>query len=715
MLTRLPMIHSNYMIETDDDRLVFVSEEMRPIHQIYFQDIVYEYKRNNALSDKLEKKYLSDPVPQETRIMQYDNTTAGKHKKNKGINLNELRLDQEGNITTTNKQINCNVVDFLTSSFVFKNIHISSRLYIFNHFVSLPQIHLTKEISIPIVAFEIHIQDILTKENKQILKTNLNTRNISVCKMDLNVLKTVFSSVVQTITPFKDKVRSICSLVENETNIYCNLEFVKKKNLLALPGDTFKNIIILNEISIVYKTIIFTSAIALLTFFGVKLFLKRHYKNIKHLMSLKNFDLFTAVYDSRNVLIKRYKKTDLRVINELQILSLNLSHNIIKYNLKITHFRSVDLIFSKPMTTLREYIKDQYKKIHGNKDNNRIYFNDTETFNKLLNSLNTLHNAGIIYNNLSPDNIFIERGEVLFSNFEDACLFQGGKCLIQPRDFEDVGMKGYRSPEILNKTLNFKNFEECKASDRFSLSVIIYEMVYNSHPFNNYLDIKNPDSYWDKIEENIKTRSGFLKWRVNISLHDLISNAIMETPRVRYSTDRFNKHPFFWAEGKVFDFIANISDIVEKGDRLGKGILSIIEAHQSRVFIQRWNIYLDINIINKLEEARLYNYSSLRSLIRAIRNGGRHYNDNSEELINVYSSFPKGYVSYYVKKFPYLLTTLYYSCVVIKDHVLLQEYYPTGLFRDRSPIKLKTNTISRKRSSFYNPVKGHARGPSASE
>ncbi|KAF7685853.1 hypothetical protein CDIK_3398 [Cucumispora dikerogammari] len=116
-------------------------------------------------------------------------------------------------------------------------------------------------------------------------------------------------------------------------------------------------------------------------------------------------------------------------------------------------------------------------------------------------------------------------------------------------------------------------------------------MVYNRHPFNNYMDIKNPVMYWDKIEKNIKTELGFLKQRNNISLHNLISNVIIETPRVKYSTYRFIKLSLFRAEGKVFDFIANISDIVEKSDRLRKDICQSLKTirdkylYKDRIFI----------------------------------------------------------------------------------------------------------------------------------
>lgn len=662
-------IYSKYLIETDNNKLIILSNEMKPIHEINSNDIFSKYKINNIISEY----NINDNI--------YKYKIKKNNNNNDIIKLNDLNLDINGNIMINKNKINRNIIDFLNSGSIYKNIYIFTRIYIFNHLIILPEIHKSKNILIPFIGIEIYFKDLIKNKNRKIFKTYINTKNILFKKINNKIKTKIFYAMEKNNIKFNNKIRSIYNFIEEETIINCNMEFIDETKLIKNEDNIYK--INKKRRLFSYKKSLFFISLLTLIFIYWNIIFKRKYKFQTYLIPLKEYYLFNAVFDSRTVLIKRYNKNDERIINEIKILTLNLSNSIIKYHLKINNFKTIDLVFSKPKYSLREYVKNKYELNHDYINIKKIYYNDINLFNKLLNSLNELHNSGIIYNNLSPDNIFIELDEVVFCNFEDACFFKEGKCLIKPLYISNIGTKGYRSSEIINKTLNLNNYEACKASDRFSLCIIIYEMVYNMHPFNNYIKDKNINLDFNKIEENIKNKSEFLKWRINIPLHDLVSNAFIEEPKNRYSTNRFTKHPFFWSLGKSFEFIANISDIIENGTLIKKEVLNNLENNQYKVFRNKWEIYLDKEIIEKLKLSRVYNYKSLRSLIRAIRNGGRHYNDNKNELINIYKSFPNGYMTYYIKKFPYLLTTLYYACINIKDHELLIDYFPKGIFKNK--------------------------------
>ena len=48
-------------------------------------------------------------------------------------------------------------------------------------------------------------------------------------------------------------------------------------------------------------------------------------------------------------------------------------------------------------------------------------------------------------------------------------------------------------------------------------------------------------------------------------------------------------HPFLWSNEKFFNFLANLSDIIEKNPKMAKDI----ERNKTRIFISLWNTLLD--------------------------------------------------------------------------------------------------------------------------
>ena len=63
--------------------------------------------------------------------------------------------------------------------------------------------------------------------------------------------------------------------------------------------------------------------------------------------------------------------------------------------------------------------------------------------------------------------------------------------------------------------------------------------------------------------------------------------------------------------------------------------------------------------MNNLGKYRKYNHTSVKDLLRVIRNKLHHYNDMPESLKNIIGTIPDGYYSYFDKNFPSLFITLF--------------------------------------------------------
>lgn len=720
----LNVINCNFLVETDDNRLIFLDSDLKKVNEINYYNILTDYKARHNLTNGYEGNEISESLsedPKKLNSYKYSDKMDAdsdkhqkeeKYKENQREENNQLEVynqketlsvdsfifDKKGNVLTSDKNFNCNISDLLQSSYQFKNIQISSRFFVFDHTEFIPAISTEKSIILPIIALEVFLKDILTGEFKEILKMGLNTKSILHSKIDEEVLKWLFKASEENLI-LKEQVKSICTFKEKEGVLRPIIgHFDETKLITFYPQKNTKK-------SLFQKLILLSTLVSLASpfIFLLRKIFKKKYSYQIFIKKQKNYELLNGIYEKREILIKRYNRSDIRFQNEIKILSKNIPCAILKYHLKINSIFHVDLIFSRPTISLKKYCEKNYKCRHVYSNIKKIYFNDTELFHRIAQALAEVHKAGIILNNLSPNNIFISGQSIFFSHLEDACYFEKGKCIIKPtlsqtdikKNYRNIGSMGYQSQEIINGNINFDNFEECKASDRFSLCIIFYEMVYKCHPFLNYFNTEKGTRNWDEICENISKGANFLKWRLNIPLFDLVSNSFSENPSLRYSDERFLKHFFFWSPSTCFEFVANLSDVLECFNPDTKRVISILTNNQHKVFNIQWDKDLHTSIVFYLEKSRNYRFDNLKSLTRAIRNGGRHYNENSAFLNYIYNDFPNGYMNYYMKKFPYLISTLYYSAISLKKHELLKAFYPTSKFFNSNTFFQKSKKVTK--------------------
>jgi serine/threonine-protein kinase/endoribonuclease IRE1 len=85
-------------------------------------------------------------------------------------------------------------------------------------------------------------------------------------------------------------------------------------------------------------------------------------------------------------------------------------------------------------------------------------------------------------------------------------------------------------------------------------------------------------------------------------------------------------HPFFWSGEQRLSCLLKASDRVEHEDRVPDSVvLPALEAIGPDVFGASWETKLDSKLLDDGRRYRKYNFSSVRDLLRIIRNKSHHF------------------------------------------------------------------------------------------
>lgn len=386
----------------------------------------------------------------------------------------------------------------------------------------------------------------------------------------------------------------------------------------------------------------------------------------------KNYQIGKGIFDGGKVMVKIYQKDDLRALNEITVLKEIQKNNIIKYFCQEIHKKEIFLILEHTEPLNRKLSKYETLRIA-----NLIYF---------------LQKKNISYNNLCFENLQLNSfGQVVLMNFEDAELLtdksetNDEKFYVNKDMFRlanslhnndsatnyfcsEKGTKNWRSPEIIlgdKNIITLTNEMKLKA-DIFSLGMLLYYNETNRNPF----DINS-----EPIEENILRGEYSLKYLNDHCLHDLICHCLNGKYQERMNIKTVVAHPYFWNNEKKFNFIANLSDFLENKSEEGKRVFLRLERNKNKLFQHTWSNSIDTLIENELKNFRFYNLGSVKGLLRAIRNKGRHYKELPEEIKAIYGNFPDGYMNYYIERFPSLLMVCHYSAKCSSTEEMLKVFY----------------------------------------
>uniref|UniRef100_A0A674K2T0 Serine/threonine-protein kinase/endoribonuclease IRE1 n=1 Tax=Terrapene triunguis TaxID=2587831 RepID=A0A674K2T0_9SAUR len=351
-------------------------------------------------------------------------------------------------------------------------------------------------------------------------------------------------------------------------------------------------------------------------------------------------------FDGRNVAVKRLLPECFHLIDrEVQLLRESDEHpNVVRYFCtekdKQFHYIAIELCSA----TLQEYVESPSFD-HRNLDPVSLLYQTTS-------GLAHLHSLNIVHRDLKPCNILISvpnsHGQIraVISDFGLCKKLQGGRHSFSLRS-GIPGTEGWIAPEVLRE--NPQENPTC-AVDIFSAGCVFYYVVSGGeHPFGDSL----------RRQANILLGTYQLAWLLedthdNVVARELISVMISNEPQERPSAPQVLMHPFFWSREKQLQFFQDVSDRIEKEPAEGP-ILTALESGGRSVVKLNWRAHISVPLQTDLRKFRTYKGSSVRDLLRAMRNKKHHYHELPTDVQETLGAVPDEFVQYFTSRFPQLL------------------------------------------------------------
>jgi hypothetical protein len=162
--------------------------------------------------------------------------------------------------------------------------------------------------------------------------------------------------------------------------------------------------------------------------------------------------------------------------------------------------------------------------------------------------------------------------------------------------------------------------------------------------------------------------------------YDLVSAMLKRNPKGRPTAKQICEHPFFWNSQKRLSFLCEFSDRLET-DAASQTSLEIlpalaIERGAVDVVGTSWDRALDNALINNMQRFRTYDPSSVRDLLRLIRNKHHHFDELPSAFRASSASNQDALLQYFEARFPRLIMHCFNCCrqVLTADDSLAGKY-----------------------------------------
>uniref|UniRef100_A0A4W3JZU1 non-specific serine/threonine protein kinase n=1 Tax=Callorhinchus milii TaxID=7868 RepID=A0A4W3JZU1_CALMI len=280
--------------------------------------------------------------------------------------------------------------------------------------------------------------------------------------------------------------------------------------------------------------------------------------------------------------------------------------------------------------------------------------------------------CGLFHRDLKPHNILISmpnahgRAKPLISDFGLCKKLAAGRHSFSRRSGVP-GTEGWIAPEVLN--------EDCPANptcavDIFSAGCVFYYVVSEGgHPFGKALQRQANILLGVYTLEHLQPDT-----HDDIIARDLIQQMLSVEPPRRPSTLSVLKHPFFWSLEKQLQFFQDVSDRIEKEPPDGSVVRELERGGRS-VVQGDWKEQITVPLQTDLRKFRSYKGSSVRDLLRAMRNKKHHYRELPQDVQESLGSVPDDFVRYFTSRFPHLLLHTYRATSVYSHERLFHPYY----------------------------------------
>jgi serine/threonine-protein kinase/endoribonuclease IRE1 len=355
--------------------------------------------------------------------------------------------------------------------------------------------------------------------------------------------------------------------------------------------------------------------------------------------------VFHGLFEGRACAIKRLVKPFFGHANadkEISLLIQSDQHeNILRYYAKEEDSSFIYLALELCHCSLIDLV-DQTA-IHKTANRMLVLYN-------MLTGLAHLHELNIVHRDLKPANILLTRQY----RCKLADMGLGKQLSLERSSYDTIGIAGsfgWQPAEVLesNRQLNTSQ-RLTKAVDVFSAGCIIFYILTNgSHPFGH----------------SVEREMNILRAKIDLSALnfqpegvDLVRCMIETNPAARITARDGCFHPLFWPEEAKLQFLTDFSDRVESEPECSELRLSLENAAEF-VVGREWQSKLHQNLLDNLGKYRKYDFSSIRDLLRVIRNKKSHYRDLPQEVQQELGTLPSGFLNYFTSRFPTLLLYCY--------------------------------------------------------
>ncbi|XP_021093183.1 serine/threonine-protein kinase/endoribonuclease IRE2 [Heterocephalus glaber] len=377
--------------------------------------------------------------------------------------------------------------------------------------------------------------------------------------------------------------------------------------------------------------------------------------------------VFRGQFEGRAVAVKRLLRECFGLVRrEVQLLQESDRHpNVLRYFCTERgpqfHYIALELC----QASLQEYVE--------NLDPDRWGLDPKMVLQQLTSGLAHLHSLHIVHRDLKPGNILIAgpdsqgRGRVVLSDFGLCKKLPAGRCSFSLHS-GIPGTEGWMAPELLQlHPLD----SPTSAVDIFSAGCVFYYVLSSGgHPFGESLyrqaNILEGTPCLAHLEEEAHDK---------VVARDLVEAMLSPLPQARPSACQVLAHPLFWSRAKQLQFFQDVSDWLEKESEQGPLVMAL-EAEGRKVVRDNWHQHISMPLQTDLRRFRSYRGTSVRDLLRAMRNKKHHYRELPAELRQALGHVPDSFVQYFTCRFPRLLLHTHRTMRSCASESLFLPYYP---------------------------------------
>ncbi|XP_061686164.1 serine/threonine-protein kinase/endoribonuclease IRE1 [Syngnathoides biaculeatus] len=375
--------------------------------------------------------------------------------------------------------------------------------------------------------------------------------------------------------------------------------------------------------------------------------------------------VFRGNFDGRRAAVKRILPECFEVAErEVQLLRQSDAHpNVIRYFCTERDGLFTYIAIELCAATLQQYVEDP---------SNFPDLSPILLLEQTMCGLSHLHSLNIVHRDLKPRNILLSfpcalgKVRALISDFGLCKKIQDGHNSFSVRSGV-LGTEGWIAPELL---LNIPGSKPTTAVDIFSAGCVFYYVISGGrHPFGETLmrqmNILSGEYSLSHFMETIHE---------DVVAQDLIEQMISLEAVSRPSAACVLKHPFFWSPEKQLLFFQDVSDRIDNEPADSEIVLNL-ESERRGVVRTNWRLHISAPLQMDLRRFRTYKGSSVRDLLRAMRNKKHHYHELPGHVQQSLGELPDGFVGYFTSRFPKLLMHTHAALRVCAHERLFHAYY----------------------------------------